>query len=102
MMTTTLKSNLCDYSDLYILVKGTITIKGAGADRGKQNADARNKQVTFKNRAPSTICTTETSNTHVDNAKDLDVVMLMYNLVKYSHSYVKASGSLLQYRNNVQ
>ena len=58
MMTTTLKSNPCDFSDLYILVKGTITIKGAGADRGKQNADARNKQVTFKNRAPSTICTT--------------------------------------------
>ena len=30
--TTMLKSSLSDYSDAYILVKGTITIAGAGAD----------------------------------------------------------------------
>ena len=30
--TTMLRSNLCDYADSYILVKGTITITGAGAN----------------------------------------------------------------------
>ena len=75
---TMLKSSLCNYSDLYILVKGSITVKGAGADAAAQNADVRNKHVTFKNYAPFTDCTPEISNTHVDNAKDLDVVMTMY------------------------
>ena len=28
--TTMLRSNLCDYADAYILVKGTITIAGVG------------------------------------------------------------------------
>ena len=43
-----LKSSLCDYSDAYILVKGTITITGAGANAATQKADERIKQVTFK------------------------------------------------------
>ena len=30
--TTMLRSNLCDYADAYIFVKGTITITGAGND----------------------------------------------------------------------
>ena len=30
--TTMLRSNLCDYADSYILVKGTITMTGAGDD----------------------------------------------------------------------
>ena len=30
--TTMLRSNLCDYVDAYILVKGTIAITGAGDD----------------------------------------------------------------------
>ena len=50
--TTMLRSNLCDYADSYILVKGTITITGAGANADARNADERDKGVTFKNCAP--------------------------------------------------
>ena len=46
---TMLKSSLCDYSDAYILVKGRITITGAGADAAARQADERNKGVIFKN-----------------------------------------------------
>ena len=54
--TTMLGSNLCDYADSYILVKGTITITGAGDDAAARQADERNKGVTFKNCAPFTKC----------------------------------------------
>ena len=52
--TTMLKSSLCDYSDAYILVKGTITITGAGGDAAARQADERDKGVIFKNCAPFT------------------------------------------------
>ena len=52
--TTMLRSNLCDYADSYILVKGTITITGAGDDAAARQADERDKEVTFKNCAPFT------------------------------------------------
>ena len=45
--TTMLRSNLCDYADAYILVKGTITITGEGDDAATREADERNKGVTF-------------------------------------------------------
>ena len=54
--TTMLKSSLCDYADAYILVKGTITITGAGNDAAARQADERNKGVIFKNCAPFTKC----------------------------------------------
>ena len=50
--TTMLKPSLCDYSDAYILVKGTITITGAGGDAAARQADERDKGVIFKNCAP--------------------------------------------------
>ena len=40
---TMLRSNLCDYADAYILVKGTITITGAGDDDAAKQSDERNK-----------------------------------------------------------
>ena len=92
--TTMLKSSLCDYSDAYILVKGTITIKRAGADAAATQADERDKGVVFKNCAPFTNCISEINNTQVDNAKDIDIVMPMYNLIEYSDNYAKTSGSL--------
>ena len=95
--TTMLKSSLCDYSDAYILVKGTITIAGAGADAAARQADERDKGVIFKNCAPFTNCISEINNTQVDNAKDIDIVMPMYNLIEYSDNYTKTSGSLWQY-----
>ena len=95
--TTMLKSSLCDYSDAYILVKGTITITGAGADAAARQADERDKGVAFKNCAPFTNCISEINNTQVDNAKDIDIVMPMYNLIEYSDNYAKTTGSLWQY-----
>ena len=68
-----LKSSLCNYSDAYILVKGTITITGAGADAAARNADNRNKHVTFKYCAPFTDCISKINRIQVDNTKDLDV-----------------------------
>ena len=56
-----------------------------------------NKKVIFKNCAPFTNCISEINNTQVDNAKDTDIVMPVYNLIEYSDNYAKASGSLWQY-----
>ena len=95
--TTMLKSSLCDYSDAYILVKGTIAITGAGGDAAARQADERDKGVVFKNCAPFTNCISEINNTQVDNTKDIDIVMPMYNLIEYSNNYSKTSGSLWQY-----
>ena len=92
--TTMLKSSLCDYGDAYILVKGTITITGAGADAAARQADERDKGVIFKNCAPFINCKTEINNTEIDNAKDIDILMPMYNLIEYSDNYSKTSGSL--------
>ena len=95
--TTMLKSSLCDYSDAYIVVKGTITITGAGADAAARQTDERDKGVAFKNCAPLTNPISEINNTQVDNAKDIDIVMPMYNLIEYSDNYAKTTGSLWQY-----
>ena len=95
--TTMLKSSLWDYSDAYILVKGTITINGAGADVGARQADERHKGVAFKNCAPFTNCISEINNIQVDDAKDIDIVMPMYDLIEYSDNYAKTIGSLWQY-----
>ena len=95
--TTMLKSSLCDYSGAYILVKGNITTTGAGDNAAARQADERNKGVAFKNCAPFTNCISEINITHIDNAKDTDTVMSMYNLIEYSDNYAKTSGSLWQY-----
>ena len=76
-----LKSSLCDYSDAYILVCETIKITGEGPDDAAKQLDERNKEAIFKNCAPFTDCISDISNTQIDNAKCLDVVVLMYNLI---------------------
>ena len=78
--TTMLRSNLCDYADAYILVKRTITITGAGNDDSAKQLDERNKEVIFKNCALFTKCATRINNADIDNAKDIDIVMPMYNI----------------------
>ena len=75
-----LNSSWCNYSDAYILIKGRITITRAGNNAGERQIDERNKGVIFKNCAPFTDYITKINNTQVDNAKDLDVLMLMDNL----------------------
>ena len=95
--TTMLRSNLSDYADSYILVKGTITIIGVGNDAAARQVDERNKGVTFKNCAPFTKCISRINNTDIHNAHDIDIVMPMHNLIEYSDNYSKTSGSLWQY-----
>ena len=92
--TTMLRSNLCDYADAYILVKGTITITGAGDDAATRRADKRDKGVIFKNCAPFVKWINRINSTKIDNAKKIDIVMLMYNLIEYSDNYSKTSGTL--------
>ena len=76
-----LKSSLCDYSDAYTLVKGKITITGAGDDEAARQADERDKDVAFKNCAPFTDCISKINNAEVDNCQDIDIVMPVYNLI---------------------
>ena len=96
---TMLKSSLCDYSDAYILVKGTITIDGEGDNLAARQADERDKGVAFRNCAPFTNCISEINNTQVGNAKDIDIVMPMYSLIEYSDNYAKQQevyGNILE------
>ena len=88
-----LKSVLCDYA--YILLNENISVAnraGAGADGNDSN-----NVVIFTNDAPFTDCMSEINITQVDNAKDISVVMSMYNLIEYNNSYSKTLGSLWQY-----
>ena len=88
--TLMIKSNLDEFS-------GTITITGAGGnDDGKQE-DERNNGVIFRNSALLTYCVCSINNIQIDNAKDIDVLMSIYNLTEYSDNYLKTSGSLWQY-----
>ena len=95
--TTMLRSSLCDYADAYILVKGTITITGAGDDDAAKRLDERNKGVIFKNCAPFSKCIRRINNTDKDNAQNIDFVMPMYDLIEYSDNYSKTSWRLWQY-----
>ena len=88
-----LKSRLYDYSDAYILVKGTISITAQAGG----NPNNKDKEVVFENCAPSTDYISERNNTKIDNAKDIDVVMSVYNLIEHSDNYSKTSESLWQY-----
>ena len=85
-----LKSDLCDYSDAYI-VKGTIIIKG------RNNRNIRKRSFVFKNNAPFINCISKIINVLVGNTEDLDVVIPMYNLIEYSKNYQKTTGSLWDY-----
>ena len=86
-----LRSDLCDYSDAYIVAKGIISVTGT------HRANRRNKKLILKNNAPFRSCITKINNTFEDNAEDLDIVMPMYNLVDYSDNYAMTSGSLRNY-----
>ena len=90
-----IQSSLCNYSDAYILVKGIITVENTAAEGADPNN--RNKKVIFENCAPFPDCISEINNKEIDHAKDIDVVIPMYNLIEYSDNYSKTSGSLWQY-----
>ena len=87
-LTSSLESNLCDYSDAYILVTGNINVTGGDA----------NTKVAFKNCAPFKDCRTEINDTFVDYADFINITMPMYNLIEYSDNYSDTSGSLWQFK----
>ena len=87
--TPMLRSDLCDFSDAYIVVKADITVTNP-------NNAKRNKAVAFKNNAPFINCILKINGIKIDNAEYLDVTP-MYNLLEYSKNYKKATGSLWNY-----
>ena len=112
--TSMLKSDLFNFSDAYIVVKGNIfvTKKTFTADdidapnNTAANVTATNtannnafgeKKLVFKNNAPFINCISKMNGIKIDNAEDLDVVMPMYNLLEYSKNYGKTTGSLWNY-----
>ena len=92
-----LRSNLCDYGDPYILVKGTITITVEVNDDVAKQADETNKGVTFKNCALFTKCISRINNTDIDNAEDINIVTPIHTLIEYSDNHSKISRNLWQY-----
>ena len=60
---------------------------GAGDDAAAIQADERHKGITLKNCAPFISCKSEINKTEIDDAKDIDIVMPMYNLIEYSDNY---------------
>ena len=88
--TSMLRSDLCDFSDAYIVVKGTITVTNP-------DNNAYDKKLAFKNNAPFVSCVSKINNTLIDNAEDLDIVIPMYNLLEYSKNYSKTTGSFWNY-----
>ena len=109
-----LRSDLCDFSDAYVIVKRNITVtKKAFTDDDFENPNntaaivtatnnANNtafgeKKLVFKNSVPFINCISKINGIKIDNAEDLDVVMPMYNLLEYSKNYKKTTGSLWSY-----
>ena len=86
--TRSLKPNLFDYAEAYILVDGTI--REAAADA--------NTRLALKNCASFTKCNLEINNEHIDTAENLDIVMPIYNLIEYSDNYQDSSATLYQYK----
>ena len=96
--TPMLRSNLCDYSDAYILVNGTITVTALGANNGAYNIrDKKNRPLILKSNAPFVSCITRINVELIEDTDYLDIVIPMYNLLEYSKNYRKTTGSLYNY-----
>ena len=112
--TSMLRSDLCDFSDAYIVVKEDITVTEKtftandfeAPNNTEANANATNiandnafgeTKLVFKNNAPFINCVSKINGVKLDNAEDLDVVMPMYNLLEYSKKYKQTTGSLWNY-----
>ena len=81
---------MCDFSEAYIVVGGTITVTNP-------NNAKRIKSVAFTNNALFIICISKINGVQIDIAEDLNVVIAMYNLLEYSKSYKKTTDSLWNY-----
>ena len=92
--TSMLRSKLCDFSDAYIVVKGTIIL---AKDENRDFIDVRSRCLAFKNNALFTNCLSKVNNVLIDSTEDLDFVMPMYNLLQYNKNYKKTRRSLWNY-----
>ena len=92
--TSMLRSDLCDFSDGFIVMKGDIVLTKA---IGRRPIDRRNRFFTFKNNVPFTNCISKINNVLTGNAEDLNIVMLMNNLLEYSKNYRKTTSSFWNY-----
>ena len=88
--TPMLRSDLCDFSDAYIVVKGDITLKG------DDDTNKHNKNLVFKNNVPFINCITKINGIKIDNTEDSDVVMPLHNLLEYSKNYKKNNRKLVE------
>ena len=88
-----LKSSLFDYINGYVLAKDAISI--ALEPQAKPNNNV--KEILFKSSALFTNCISEINNAQLDNAKNINVAIPMYNLTEYSNNYSKTSESLWKY-----
>ena len=95
--TPMLRSNLCDYSDTYILVKGIITVMAPGANNNNNIRNKRNRPLILKNNAPFFSCKTRINGELIEDADDLDIVVPIYNSLEYSKNYRETIGSLYNY-----
>ena len=86
-----LRLDLCDSSNAYIVIKGTITVRIPNTD------NEYDTKLAFRNNATFTSCISRINNTVIGNAEDLEIVMPMYNLIEYSKNYRKTTGSLWNY-----
>ena len=79
------RSNLCDYSDAYKLVKSTITVTAPGANNNASNIrDKRYRPVILKNNSPFVSCITRINDELIEDVDDLDIAIPMYNLLEFS------------------
>ena len=91
--TSMLRSDLCDFSDAYIVVKGTITLEG------DSDAKKRNKNLAFKDNAPLIKRISKINSVQIDNAEDLDVVMpiiIYLNTVEITEKQQTACGTIIE------
>ena len=90
--TNQLRNDLCDFNDAYIVVTGKITVTNPGNDDNMYN-----RKVSLKNSAPFFSCNLKINSQLIENAQDLDIVIPMYNLLYYSKSFRKTTGSFWNY-----
>ena len=93
-----LRSDLRDYSDAYIVVKGDITLVKTN---GRGIINIRNRFLAFKNNAAFTSCISKINNVLTDHTEDLDIVISMYNLLENSKNYRKTTPSLWNYYRDI-
>ena len=88
-----LTSDLCNYGNAYIVAKGVITVEDTNANNWTD------KKLIFKNYVLFISCLSQIHNTFIDNAEDLDIVMLMHNLLEYGENclwHQKVCGIIIE------